>query len=272
MFPEAVPQALAKMAWLRPHFVTDDGLLAMSIHALLVETAGLRLVVDTCVGNDKIRSLPNLHMLSTGFLESLGSIGWGRDSVDGVLCTHLHVDHAGWNTMLVDGRWTPTFPNARYYFGRKEYEFWMSDVSGQAGHDGIPADVSHVLDGAALFNDSVKPVVDAGLVTLVEMDAGIAPGVRLMPTPGHTPGHVSVCLESKGERAIITGDTFHHPCQIGRPGWASLFDHSPAGASETRLVLLRQLADSEVLVIGTHFVSPTAGRVVRDGDDFSFRV
>lgn len=272
LLPDAVAEAVAEMPWLRPHFVTDAGGLAMSIHALLVEAPGLRLIVDTCVGNDKTRSIPNLSMLHTGFLESLAGIGWTRESIGGVLCTHLHVDHAGWNTMLEDGHWVPTFPNACYYFGREEYEFWCANAQSRIGYPDDPATAGELPDEVALFEDSIRPVMEAGLVTLVETDAELAPGIRLVPTPGHTPGHVSVLLESRGARAVITGDTFHHPCQIGRPEWASVFDHSPVAATATRRSLLERFADSDALVIGTHFVSPTAGWIVSGNGEYSFRV
>src|SRR5579871_6728330 len=122
--PLATPEALRKSPWLYPNFVSEDEVMQMSIHALLVEASGLRLVVDTCVGNDKPRSLLRGKALSTNFLGEMESVGWTRDSVDAVVCTHLHVDHVGWNTMLENGKWVPTFPKARYYIGRREFEFW----------------------------------------------------------------------------------------------------------------------------------------------------
>lgn len=271
LLPDATPEALAAMEWLRPHFVTNEGLLVMSIHALLIETPDIRLVVDTCVGNDKTRNLPGFNRLSTDFPGCLQQIGWNPESVDGVLCTHLHVDHVGWNTMWVDGRWVPTFRNAKYYFGRREYEFWLSALADGGPDAGIPPDVRFALDDQATFEDSIRPIVEAGLVELVEMDAELAPGVRLIATPGHTPGHVSVALESEGARALITGDTFHHPCQIGRPGWRNLFDFSGAEATRTRMKLLEELASSDVLVIGTHFATPTAGRIIEADSGFAFR-
>ncbi|HWF77989.1 MAG TPA: MBL fold metallo-hydrolase, partial [Caulobacteraceae bacterium] len=190
--PEATPEALKSTPWLYPNFVRpEDGALKVSIHALLVEAPGIRLIVDTCLGNDKPRGLVGGKPLATSFLEDLKAAGWARETVDLVLCTHLHVDHVGWNTMLVDGAWVPTFPNARYLMGRQEYSHWIVEAEGEA---------------PAIMNDSVKPVFDAGLVDLVEMDHRISPELRLTPTTGHTPGHVSLLIESEGERAMITGD------------------------------------------------------------------
>lgn len=254
---DATPQALAEIPWLSPHFVTEDGALRLSIHALVVSAPGLTLIVDTCVGNDKPRAMLGGGSLHTEFLSSLEAAGCPPDSVDAVVCTHLHVDHVGWNTMLVDGEWVPTFPNARYLIGRREFDHWTRE--GDA-------------DQQAILGDSVQPIFDAGLVTLVEMNHRISDEISLVPTPGHTPGHVSVRIESKGERALITGDLLHHPCQFARPHWSPSFDADPVAGGHTRRTVMEEVADAPVLVIGTHFAAPTAGRVTRDGDAFRFDV
>jgi glyoxylase-like metal-dependent hydrolase (beta-lactamase superfamily II) len=256
--PEGTPEAIKQIPWLIPHFATEEGFIRMSVHALLVETPARRIVIDTCIGNDKVRSSPMFNMIKTNFLADLAAAGWSRDSVDGVLCTHLHVDHVGWNTMLEDGDWKPTFPKARYYFGRREFEHWSTEATRP--------------DTKVIFADSVQPILDAGLATLVEMDAVIAPEIRLIPTPGHTPGHVSVVIESKGERAVITGDIMHHPCQVAHPHWSSDFDNDKDASRVTRRAFLCDYADNGTLVIGTHFGGPTAGRVVRDGDAYRLEV
>ena len=124
ILPDATREACLPLRWLQPHFMDESGNLIMSIHALVVDTGSRRIVVDTCIGNDKIRSIPNWTNLQTSFLADLEDAGYPRESIDTVLCTHLHVDHVGWNTMLVDGVWVPTFPNARYLFARAEYEYW----------------------------------------------------------------------------------------------------------------------------------------------------
>jgi glyoxylase-like metal-dependent hydrolase (beta-lactamase superfamily II) len=217
--PQATPEALRKLAWLYPHFVSeDDATLKLSIHALLVEAPGLKLVVDTCIGNDRPREITGGEPLATSFLQHLGEAGWSRDAVDTVVCTHLHVDHVGWNTMLENGKWAPTFPKARYLIGRREYDFWSV-------HDDE--------EQQAMLGDSVKPIFDAGLAQLVELDHVISPELRLTPSTGHTPGHVSVVIESEGERAVITGDMAHHPCQLAHPDW-SLADDDPKVAARTR--------------------------------------
>jgi glyoxylase-like metal-dependent hydrolase (beta-lactamase superfamily II) len=264
--PDAWPAEVLAIPWLVPDFATEEGHLDMSVHALLVEAPGARLVVDTCIGNDKTRTMPHFDHLATDFLARMDEAGWPRESVDGVICTHLHVDHVGWNTMWVDGEWTPTFPNARYFMVRSE----VDHVRGEAGvvdPDRSPY-AAAMIDAANVYGDSVRPVLDAGMAELVDTDAEIAAGVRLVATPGHTPGHVSVLVESGGDAAVITGDMMHHPCQIARPEWCSAFDHDRETAIATREAFLDRFADTGTLVIGTHFGGPTAGHVVRDGDDY----
>jgi glyoxylase-like metal-dependent hydrolase (beta-lactamase superfamily II) len=259
VIPQATAAELRKSAWLYPYFVSeDDNTLKLSVHALLVEAPGLKLVVDTCVGNDRPREITGGLPLATPFLQHLGEAGWSRDGVDAVVCTHLHVDHVGWNTMLENGKWAPTFPKARYLIGRREYDFWSAydDEEQQT-----------------MLGDSVKPIFDAGLVQLVELDHVISPEIRLTPSVGHTPGHVSVMIESDGQRAAITGDMTHHPCQIAHPDWSLAGgDNDPKAAVLTRSRLFAEWADQAVLVIGTHFAAPTAGHVVRDGAAFRFAV
>ncbi|MGI4814357.1 MAG: MBL fold metallo-hydrolase [Janthinobacterium lividum] len=272
--PDALPEAVREIPWLVPHFATQAGELKMSVHALLVQTPSMKLIVDTCIGNDKVRVIPTWNMNSTTFLSDLTRAGWPRESVDGVICTHLHVDHVGWNTMWVDDRWVPTFPNAKYYMGRHELAHWTREMTRMDPNaDYVSSEFAHdMMDSTATYLDSVKPVVDAGLVTLVETDAQIAEGIRLLPTPGHTPGHVSVVIESQGERAVITGDMMHHPCQIARPHWSSAFDTNKHESCATRKAFCEQFGDTPTLIIGTHFGGPTAGRLVKAGGEYRLQV
>lgn len=252
LLPDATPENLKQIDWIGP-FLAPDGEALASVHALVVEAPGRTVVVDTCVGNDKERSIPAWSGLQTRFLQDLQAAGPGVDAVDAVVCTHLHVDHVGWNTRWVDGRWEPTFPNARYLLGRVEWEHWSREDD---------ADTRQIL------GDSVRPVFDAGQVDLVESDHRICDELWLEPTPGHTPGHVSVRIASRGEQAVITGDLMHHPGQIAHPEWCAVVDSDRDGALETRRSFLARYADTPTLVIGTHFAGPTAGRLVRDGDAF----
>lgn len=256
--PKAAPEAVKAIPWLAPHFVTPDGNLLLSVHALLVDAPGLKLVVDTCIGNDKTRKMLGGVALNTTFLKSFAETGWRREDVDAVVCTHLHIDHVGWNTMLQDGQWVATFPKARYLIGRREYAHWTSGAEQQ------------MLDQVEVMADSVKPIFDAGLATLVETDHRISKEVRLMSTPGHTPGHVSVVIESAGKTAIITGDMMHHPCQIAHPDWTTQVDTDGGMATATRHSLFTDCADKPVLIIGTHFAAPTAGHIHREGAVYRF--
>ena len=251
ILPDATRDACRPYRWLHPHFMDDAGNLVMSIHALVVDTGARRIVVDTCIGNDKERDIPAWSNLQTTFLHDLEAAGYAPDTIDTVLCTHLHVDHVGWNTRLVEGadgqrKWAPTFANARYLVGEQEWRYWD-------GEDG----------SSAVLADSVRPVIDAGLVDFVSTEHRVCDEVSLQPTPGHTPGHVSVRIASGGEHALITGDCIHHPCQMTRTDWCSSADYDQAEARTTREALLERLADTNTLVIGTHFATPTAGHVRR---------
>ena len=260
ILPQATPDVIREIGWLSPHFADETGRLRMSVHALVVETPTKRIIVDTCIGNDKQRDIPTWSNLQTSFLADLEAAGFPPESIDTVLCTHLHVDHVGWNTKLVAGRWVPTFPNARYLIGRKEFDYWQAEEEGVENPERSP------------FHDSVKPVFDAGLVDLVETDHVVCPEVSLEPTLGHTPGHVSIRIRSQGEEALITGDFAHHPCQLAHPEWASAADYDATASTATRQRVFGSLAGSKVLVIGTHFASPTAGHIVEDGAVWRFAV
>ena len=259
ILPQATYEEILQIAWLQPDFADERGRLKMSIHALVVEAPSRRIIVDTCLGNDKEnRRIPTWNKLQTSFLADLAAAGYPRETIDTVVCTHLHVDHVGWNTMLVDGRWVPTFPKARYLMGRVEYAHWTSQLERE--------------DMSAVLADSVTPVWDVDLVDLVETDHRVCDEISLVPTAGHTPGHVSVRIASCGEEALITGDFMHHPCQIARPEWSSTADSDPLLARRTREQMLTRLAGTPTLVIGTHFAGRTAGHVVRDGAAFRLAV
>ncbi|MGA7810677.1 MBL fold metallo-hydrolase [Bradyrhizobium sp.] len=254
ILPLATNDEIAKLPWLIPHFATEEGRLKMSIHSLVVETPTRRIVVDTGLGNDKQgRNVPTWNNRSGPYLETLTAAGFAPDSIDTVLCTHLHVDHVGWNTRLLDGRWVPTFANARYIFGRTEYEHWRD-------HSDAP-------DKKAVFDDSVKPIVDAGRAELVAGDARLAEEITMIPTPGHSPGHMSILIESDGEQGLLTGDVAHHPCQMAHLDWSSTADSDPVQSAATRRQLFSRFADTPTLVIGGHF---NAGHIKRTGNAFQF--
>jgi glyoxylase-like metal-dependent hydrolase (beta-lactamase superfamily II) len=257
VLPDAIPDNLRQIPWLAPHFVNDEWQPLASIHALVVESQGRRIVVDTCLGNDKDLPRKGWGHRQGPFLADLAAAGFERESIDTVLCTHLHVDHVGWNTMLVNGRWAPTFPQARYLFGRIEWEHWNHHRGGW---------MPQVID------ESIQPILDANLHTLVETDYCVTDEVWLEPSFGHTPGHVSVRIASRGSEAVITGDLMHHPCQIARDSWHCTADSDSAQAQATRRSFIERSAATGMLVIGTHFATPTAGHIVRDGESYRFQV
>lgn len=235
--------------WIDP-FVAADGRILLSVHSFVITAGATTIVVDTCVGDHGERPLPN----DPEFPGRLAAaIVGGLDAVDVVVCTHLHFDHVGWNTRRdpTSGRLVPTFPNARYLVSRTEYDAARE-------HHGIGHDILGV---------SITPLVEAGRFDPVDADHRISDTVRLVPTHGHSPGHVSVLVESNGERALITGDIVHTPIQFVRPDiTADRFDHDPVAARATRRRVIDDVADGATLVLGTHFPPPTAGRVHRSAD------
>jgi glyoxylase-like metal-dependent hydrolase (beta-lactamase superfamily II) len=248
---QATPENVLPITWLRPHFIDEQGNLISSIHSLLVLSQGRRIVIDTCLGNDKQRIVPKWNKRQGAFLTDIAAAGFAREDVDFVVCTHLHADHVGWNTMLVNGSWVPTFPNARYIFTARDWE-WLDKTPVTALGD--------------YAGDSVRPVIEAGLAELVAPDFRLTDEVWLESTPGHSPGHVSVHIGSRGEHAVVTGDLIHHPCQLARPHWHNPFDFNRQQALDTRRSFIERYGDQPVLVIGSHFATPCAGRIVRDGE------
>jgi len=261
LFGDALtPERIGRYAWLRPNFVDERGRLISSIHCFVIESQGRRIAVDTCIGNDKPRLIERWNQRNGSFLQDLCDAGFAPDTIDTVLCTHLHVDHVGWNTRLENGRWVPTFPNARYLFGRIEWAHWNATAEDDAS-----------MNQRQILGDSVQPILDAGLAQLVETDHRVTDEVWLESTPGHTPGHVSVRIASCGQDAVITGDLMHHPIQCCEPGLCSAFDWKPELTRVTRRDFLERHSERPVLVLGTHFAPPTAGWLVRSGEGWELR-
>lgn len=271
----ATPENLAEITWLQPHFMDDDGKLLGLVQCFVIELGGKRIVVDTCVGDHKDLPIsPHWNQQVFGLFERFKDAGFDPRRIDFVLCTHLHLDHVGMNTLLVDGAFVPTFANAQYLFARTEYEFWASEYERP---EDDPATLDRAFDRMRasfhttqkhVHEQSVQPVFDAGLARLVDLPHEIVPGVTLVPTPGHTPGHASVEIASEGERALITGDCFHHPCQIARAEWGTHADIDRDAGTVTRKAILEQMCGSDDLMIGSHFAWPTAGRIARDGEAY----
>jgi glyoxylase-like metal-dependent hydrolase (beta-lactamase superfamily II) len=254
LLPDGKAEFVQKFPWLVPHFATRAGKMLISFQCFVLKTGDKRVMIDTCIGADRQREFPVFCNLQTTFLEDLAAAGFPRDTINTVMCTHLHFDHVGWNTRLVDGKWVPTFPQARYLFGKQEYEHWQHLRETHGYHN-----VDHLAD-------SIDPVVEAKLAEFVGTDYRLTDEVWFEPTPGHTPGHVSVHIRSRGEEAVITGDMMHHPIQFAVPDIQGNFDMDKAQGSKTRRAFIEKYADRKVMIIGSHFCEPTAGWIVRDGE------
>lgn len=264
LLPDADPAFVQGFPWMRPHFATPDGKMIISFQCFVLRSQGRMAMIDTCIGNDRAREFPVFTNMQTTFLEDLAVAGFPHEEITDVLCTHLHFDHVGWNTMLKDGKWVPTFPNARYLFNRAEFEHWR-DTQNDVTED-MFLNVQKVV-----FTDSIQPVLDAGLVDLVNEDHKVCDEVWFEPTPGHSPGHVCVRIRSEGLDAFITGDMVHHPFQFANAEWSmASVDYNSDAATATRARVYGEVADQPVLVIGTHFAGTTSGRVRRDGGSYRF--
>ncbi len=251
------------LGWLVPdHYVPAENALITSVHSWLIRTPKHTILLDCCAGNHKDRPWwPRFHQLETPFLERLRAAGTRPEDIDIVLCTHLHADHIGWNTVLKDGRWVPTFPNAKYLFSRIENDFWDPRINIALSED--PA-------RKVAYRDSVLPVVEAGQAQLVEGSHAIDDLLLVEPAPGHTSGHVLLKLRAGGG-GVFCGDVLHHPLQIYAPHWNSQFCMQPDEARTTRRRVLEHCAESGALLFPTHFGAPHVAAIAAAGGAFSAR-
>ena len=257
MFPSATPKELADIMSSVPDFTYDRAkdLLVITYQTFVVRTPRCTALIDTCVGEHQRRP-PQLLFDKKPWLDGFAAHGLKFEDIDYVFCTHLHVDHVGWNTRLQDGRLVPTFPNAKYVFSRREYEHWK-----QATEPNF----------AAVHEDCVEPIVQCGQALLVDDVYRLSDELSLVPTPGHSPGHVCIDLRSGGERALFTGDMMHHCAQVLAPDWSSCFCFDSKKSAETRWKFFREHVDTETLVIPTHFPGTTAGHIKRFRSAFEFK-
>jgi glyoxylase-like metal-dependent hydrolase (beta-lactamase superfamily II) len=255
MFPSAAPEELAELTPQFTPWAIDpvSGQVILAIQSYLVRTARHTILIDTCIGCDKTNTrIPSwANRTDRGWLDRLAGTGVGPEQIDYVFCTHLHADHCGWNTRMLDGRWVPTFPNARYIFARTEVE--------HAERTGSPQ-----------YNENVLPVIRAGQAVLVDSDYALDDQVWLEPTPGHTPGHVAVHLESGSAHAVMWGDLLHSPLQCLRPDWYFMIDTNPAQSVASRRRVLESCCEHNHLVLPAHFPAPSVGRITAEGDAFRF--
>lgn len=256
MFDEATPEAIAPYReWLEPDALCPvTGRLIMPVVSYLVRTRHHRILIDTCVGcNKTYAEPPEWHQRQNeAWLVNLRAAGVQADDIDFVFCTHLHSDHCGWNTRLVDGRWVPTFPNAKYVFARDEY-------------------AATEAEGHQLFLDNVLPVMEAQQALLVDMDYALDDELWLEPTIGHTAGHVAIHLQSGPHHAAMCGDLIHSPLQLAEPEWSCNSDYDRALSARTRTHFLETHCDTDTLILTSHFPSPSVGHVIARADRYDFR-
>lgn len=261
IFPDSTPEIIRGETWLAPRFYDPSSdRLVISIQSFLIKTAHHTILVDTCAGNHKDRKREFFNRREWPWLDALHRAGAAPEDIDIVLCSHLHVDHVGWNTRLENGRWVPTFPNAHYLFSRRELEYWQEESQ----RDGIMRTGDYVAD-------SVVPILEAGRAVLIDGEHAIDDRIRLTPTPGHTPGHFAVDISAGGERAILSGDLFHHELQCRYPDWSTNFCWNKDLARASRRAFFEEHADSGTAILPAHLPTPTAGFIERAGEAYRFR-
>jgi glyoxylase-like metal-dependent hydrolase (beta-lactamase superfamily II) len=252
------------LSWLVPnHYSSPDNMLLTSVHSWLIRTPQHNILVDCCAGNHKERPWwPRFHHLDIPFLERLRASGIGPEDIDIVLCTHLHADHIGWNTQLRDGRWVPTFPNARYLFSRKENAFWdpLQNVA-------LSEDPARKI----AYRDSVLPVIESGQAVLLDGVHAIDDSLRIEPAPGHTPGHVVLKLSAARGGGLFCGDVIHHPIQVYAPQMNTQFCLQPDEARASRRRVLEHCVEQRALLFPTHFGAPHVAAISAAGDAFTAR-
>ncbi|MDE2008114.1 MAG: MBL fold metallo-hydrolase [Rhodospirillales bacterium] len=256
--PTLTPGQLeSNRGWLQEMGALDPatGRLVLCFQSYVVQTPRHTILVDSCVGNDKDRTgRPAWHMKKDdAWMRGLAALGLTVADIDIVMCTHLHVDHVGWNTRLENGRWVPTFPRARYLFSEREYAYWTAQ---------------HAKSPIACIADSVLPITEAKRADLVSSTHQVDDHVRLIPTPGHTPDHFAVEIGRGRTEALLTGDLIHSPLQARFPALSMRADTDPNQAAATRRSVLERAAEERMLCCTAHFPSPSIARFARSGDGF----
>lgn len=232
--------------------------LVITYQTFVVRTPKHTILVDTCTGEGKGYPAP-MDFPKQPWLDGFAALGLRFSDIDYVFCTHLHIDHCGWNTRQVNGRWVPTFPNAKYVFHKREYAAWeAADARGE----NPPGNV---------WRYNCRPIVDAGQALLVDDDFALDDTVWLTPTPGHSPCHCCVNIRSGGQRAVVTGDMMHHALQCREPDWSTVFDWDAKEAAVSRRRFLGDVAGTGTIVLPVHFPAPTAGLIEADGTRFHYR-
>ena len=247
--------------WMAPvYYDVATGMAITSVHTWVVRTRHHNVLIDTCMGNDKTRPGTYGDKLHLPWIERLAKTGLRPEDLDFVMCTHLHADHVGWNTQLVDGRWVPTFPNARYIFARREYGFWETATG----------PVATAFGQACVYQDSVLPCMEAGLVQLVDDGFTLDDDLVVQDAPGHTEGNVIVRASSRGHGGLFVGDVIHIPLQVLYPDISTVVCQKPELATMHRRRVLTECAEHGHLLLPAHFAAPHYGRVTSDAQGFHF--
>lgn len=260
-------------ALLTPHFWDPDtGAYLCHVQTWVIRTGGRTILVDTGIGNDRDRpQVPSFANLRTDFLDRLAAAGVTPDEVDTVINTHIHYDHVGWNTTLVDGSFVPTFRNATYLVPQADYDYFHP-ANAHRMRAPETDDERRRFDGIRLvFDDSIAPVERAGQLQLWR-DHHELPGVpvSLEPAPGHTPGSSLVRLRSSDGGAVFVGDLLHSPMQFLHPDQRCSFDLDPAQARITRRSVLAAAASDGAMVLPAHLPGQSAARITAaDGGGFT---
>ena len=257
--------------WVEPFYDFAKKTIRISMHSYVISTPEINILVDTCIGNGKNRVgngpiykanadvLSHWNLRESAYLQNLNNIGLRVEDIDYVMCTHLHADHVGWNTRLENNRWIPTFPNAKYLFSPDE----LASISQESNN---PYDQYTKL----VYEDSVLPVIEAGQSILIDNGLDLGKGIHLLPTPGHSPGHYCIEIESAKHKGILTGDILHNPIQVNYPGLSTMFCADKTQSNEQRIKLVDQLTDTETIVLAAHFCGSTAGRIISNNDSREF--
>jgi glyoxylase-like metal-dependent hydrolase (beta-lactamase superfamily II) len=240
----------------------------IAVQSWVIEVEGLTVVVDTGVGNDRERPhMPALDHLNTGYLNALQSAGVDREAVDVVVNTHIHSDHVGWNTMLAEGAWIPTFPNARYVLPAADYQHFQPDGPAATRAPRTEEEAAQQHGDQLVFADSVTPVQEAGQLVQWSDDYRISDSLRLRPAAGHTPGSSVLWLDA-GEPAVFVGDLTHSPLQLRRPAEPCAFDVDADAAAFTRRRIFTEAARTRAAVIPAHYPGHGGATIRADSDRF----
>jgi len=244
--------------WLEPiALLTGTNDFVFCFQSYVVKTPHHNVLIDSCIGNHKSRPLrAGWHLKNDDhYMNALAKANLRVEDIDYVMCTHLHTDHVGWNTKLENGKWMPTFPNARYLISKNELDYWTYQ------HAKTPIDA---------FSDSVLPIIEQNKADLVSSSHVLSEHMRLLPTPGHTIDHFAVVLGKGVDQKVMTGDLIHSPLQARYPNLCASVDYDHPQATKTRIDFLERFCDSQSLCCTAHFPAPSVGRLSRWGKGYRF--